>query len=459
MKKAKTIILIILCAALLGTIVWLGVRNQFAEKHSGHGFKYMNGFSSTDFTGYHVYDGQKLAVLDHEASLIIDREEDMPVLDGAEACYPLYAAAAKAVYKNIDQIESKWKKKPEDRITNGKIVTFTNTVYGYERLVERKADIIFAARPSQEQKEYAHNRMVQICTMPIAKEAFVFFIEEDNPVDSLTADQIRDIYSGKITNWNEVGGKNQKILAFQRPENSGSQVMMKYFMGDTQLKEPMTYEKIGGMGDVIQEVAQYANERGAMGYTFRYFLLGLQQEKNVKILKIDGVEPTIETIQNGSYPLVANVVMAYLKDNEKPNVQKMIDFMLSEDGQELITKTGYAPLGERQEARIENELPVTADYVSENGVLKTAGDWCVMNWNGKTFSNYFSYYGLQMEEDFLKDRYSLLLETEKESYGEMIMRMEGNRLIVCGYTDKDMRFSETPPSADLPSAGTEFILK
>ncbi|MCR4950707.1 MAG: hypothetical protein K6A40_05235, partial [Solobacterium sp.] len=99
----------ILGAAVLGTIVWFGMRNQFAEKHSGHGFKYMNGFSSTNFTGYHVYDGEKLAVLDHEASLIIDKEEDMPVLDGAEACYPLYAAAAKAVYKNIDQIELEWK--------------------------------------------------------------------------------------------------------------------------------------------------------------------------------------------------------------------------------------------------------------------------------------------------------------------------------------------------------------
>ncbi|MCR5794417.1 MAG: substrate-binding domain-containing protein [Solobacterium sp.] len=457
MKKAKTVILLLLCAAVMGTAVWFAVRNNYQEKHSGHGFKYMNGFSSTDFTGYHVYDGGKLASLDHDASLIIEQEEDMPVLDGAEACYPLYCAAARAVYKNIAEIETEWKKEPENKITNGKIVTFTNTVYAYQRLVEGDADIVFAARPSQEQKEYAHDRLVRICTVPVAKEAFVFFVEEDNPVDSLSAEQIRDIYSGKITNWKEVGGEDRKILAYQRPENSGSQVMMKYFMKDVPLQEPETFERIGGMGDVIREVAQYANENGAMGYTFRYFLLGLQQEQHVKILKIDGVEPTIETIENGTYPAVASVVMAYLEGNDNPNVQKMIEFMQSEDGQELIEKTGYAPLGEKQEAQIENDIADTDEYVNGNGTLTTAGDWSVLVWKGKTYRNYFSYYGQDMDSDFLRDRYSVLLE-KNGVYAEMILRMDANRLIVEGYLENDS-ILEKAPFDDLPETGTEFVLK
>ena len=457
MKKAKTLILVLLCAAVLGTGLWFAVSKNYKDRHSGHGFKYMNGFSSTDFTGYHVYDGEKLASLDHEPSLVIENEEEMPVLDGAEACYPLYCAAARAVYKDIAQIETEWKKTPENKITNGKIVTFTNTVYAYERLVEREADIVFAARPSREQKEYAHDRLVRICTVPIAKEAFVFFVEEDNPVDSLSAEQIRDIYSGKITNWKEVGGENRKILAYQRPENSGSQVMMEYFMKDVPLQEPETFERIGGMGDVIREVAQYSNENGAMGYTFRYFLLGLQQEQHVKILKIDGVEPTVETIENGTYPAVASVVMAYLEDNANPNVQKMIGFMQSEDGQELIEKTGYAPLGEKQEATVENDIADTDEYVNENGTLTTAGDWSVFVWKGQTYRNYFSYYGQDMDEEYLRDRYSVLLENNGE-YSEMIMRMEGNRLIVEGYLDKD-GFLEKASFGDLPEAGTEFVLE
>ena len=123
-------------------------------------------------------------------------------------------------------------------VENGKIVTFTNTVYGYERLVDRKVDIMIAARPSDSQKEYAAQKIEQIETLPIAEEAFVFFVEESNPVRGLTSEQIRAIYHGDITNWKEVGGPDLKIIAFQRPENSGSQVMMKYFMGDVSLKEP-----------------------------------------------------------------------------------------------------------------------------------------------------------------------------------------------------------------------------
>ncbi|MBR1736269.1 MAG: hypothetical protein IJ736_04530, partial [Firmicutes bacterium] len=122
------------------------------QKYGGHGFDYMNGFSSTDFTGYHVYDGEKLATLDHESSLIIENEEDMPVLDGAEACYPLYSAVARTIYKDIDNIESNHS---DHDYYNGKIVTFTNTVYGYERLTDKEVDLIFAARPSSDQKEYA----------------------------------------------------------------------------------------------------------------------------------------------------------------------------------------------------------------------------------------------------------------------------------------------------------------
>ena len=177
---------------------------------------------------------------------------------------------------------------------------------------------------------------------PIGREGFVFFVEEDNPVDNLTSEQIRAIYHGDITNWKEVGGKNQAITAFQRPNNSGSQTMMEYFMGDVSLKEPLTYETVGAMEGVIRKVAEYANEAGAMGYTFRYFLEGLHQEKGVKILSVDGVAPTRENIENGSYPLTVGLCLVTRTNDPNPNVQKMIDFILSADGQEIIRRTGYA---------------------------------------------------------------------------------------------------------------------
>lgn len=328
--------------------------NRPNVKYGGHGFEYMHGYSSTDFTDYMVYaDDSKLVVLDHEPSLIIENEEDMPVLDGAEACYPLYAAFAKACYKDIDKIEMSYLNTDAD-YNNGKIVTFTNTIYGFDRLIcggldiekfDEGVDMFFGAKPSAEQLQDAKDSGVEIEITPIGKEAFVFFVEEDNPVNGLSSDDIRSIYHGDMDNWKNVGGNNQKIRAFQRPRNSGSQTMMTYFMKDVSLKEPLTYETIGGMGEVIRQVAQYSNEDGAIGYTFRYFLEGLNQEKGVKMLEVDGVYPTVENIENGTYPLTVDLCLITRKNDPNPYVEKMKEFILSEDGQYIIRQTGYGGLG------------------------------------------------------------------------------------------------------------------
>ncbi|MGX8680403.1 MAG: PstS family phosphate ABC transporter substrate-binding protein [bacterium] len=382
------------------------------EKYGGHGFEYMNGYSSTDFTGYHVYDDSKLYHLDHPASLQIEKEEDMPILDGAEACYPVYSAVAKAVYKDIDKIERKvYDERDEEDVynayynNNGKIVTFTNTVFGYDRLIQGNIDMMFAARPSTAQKAFAASLKEQIVTTPIGKEAFVFFVEEDNPVDSLTSDQLRAIYHGDITNWKEVGGKDQEIVPFQRPEESGSQVMMKYFMGDVSLKKPKTYEYNDAMTGVIEEVAQYNNEAGALGYTFKYFLTGLHQEQHVKILSVDGIAPTAETISHDTYPITGYLMCATLASNQKPYVKKMLDFLLSPDGQEIIEQTGYAPLSNTKvQPTIENEISKDKPTVSykikdknQQGTLdfyyistnELEGDVFILNYGGHSYKGYF----------------------------------------------------------------------
>jgi len=315
-KKKKGVFKIVLLGilgVLVLTVAVIGLMilkmNSDKNKYMGHGFKYMNGYSTTDFTGYHVYDGEKLVTLDHEASLRIENEADMPILDGAEACYPVYSALAKAVYKDIDKIEADYHNRAEEYwktrgkgddyemmtvyLCNGKYVSFTNTVQAYYRLINKEADLVIAARPSANQKAEAADKLEQIITVPIGREAFIFFVEEDNPIDNLTSEQIRQIYHGDITNWKQLGGKNENIVAFQRPEDSGSQVMMKWFMGDVSLKEPKKIEYIGGMGDIISKVAEYNNERGAIGYTFKYFLTGLNQEKHVKILSVDTAKKRI----------------------------------------------------------------------------------------------------------------------------------------------------------------------
>ncbi len=324
--------------------------NRPSVRYGGHGFEYMNGYSSTDFSDYMVWsEPSKLAKLDHEASLIIEDEKDMPRLDGAEACFPLYSAVAKAVYKDIAAIEKRYQsgegleegEKWDVLTANGKIVMFTNTVHAFSRLLDKKADILFGARPSRSQMQEAEDRHIELNVTPIGKEAFVFFVEPDNPVTNLSCEQIRAIYHGDITNWKEVGGKDQAILAFQRPENSGSQAMMDWFMGDVSLKKPQTYEYVDAMMGVLEKTAQYHNEKGAFGYSFRYFVEDLHQENDVRMIAVDGILPTRENIENGSYPLTVDLCTVSRKIHPNPYVQKMVDFMLSEDGQELVEKSGY----------------------------------------------------------------------------------------------------------------------
>lgn len=270
----------------------------------------------------------------------------MPTLDGAEACYPVYSAIAKAVYKDIDKIEEDYTLTEDylDNNTNGKIVTFTNTSVGYSRLIQGEVDMFFGAKPSQSQLEEAKEAGVEFEYTPIGQEAFIFFVNTNNPVSNLSSNQIRSIYHGDITHWNEVGGNNQEILAFQRPERSGSQAMMTYFMGDVSLKEPLQYEYVSGMTGIISQTAEYNGEDDAIGYTFKYFLEGLHQEQNVKILSIDGVEPTAENIKSKTYPLSTYLYCVTLKSNEKENVQKLKDYLLSPQGQYIIEQTGYCSL-------------------------------------------------------------------------------------------------------------------
>ena len=158
LKKATPFLAVM--ALCVGTMAVLAARRP-AVRYEGHGFEYMHGWSSTDFSDYMVWsEPSKLAALDHPASLIIEEEKDMPRLDGAEACFPLYSAVAKAVYKDIAAIEERYQRgegleydweKWEYIANNGNIVSFTNTVQGFMRLISRDIDIFFGARPSKDQ--------------------------------------------------------------------------------------------------------------------------------------------------------------------------------------------------------------------------------------------------------------------------------------------------------------------
>jgi len=274
-------------------------------------------------------EGNKLALINEPTTLTIT--EDLPVLDGATALYPVYAAFANAVY-------------PAELIDEYENLLCSRTTWAYERLVDGEADVIFVAGPSDEQLQYAADKGEEMVFTPIGRECFVFFVNAQNPVNGLTVDQIRGIYSGEITNWKTLGADVGKIRPFQRDEGSGSQSALVRFMGDTPLMEPAMENRVDGMGGIIERTADYRNFPNAIGYSFRFYSTEMVQNGEIKLLEINGIAPTKENILNNTYPISDSFYAVTLASNDNPNVPLLIDWILSEQGQQLIDQTGYVAL-------------------------------------------------------------------------------------------------------------------
>ncbi|WP_258000414.1 PstS family phosphate ABC transporter substrate-binding protein [Bacillus sp. Marseille-P3661] len=273
----------------------------------------------------------KVVSLEEPSALKI--KNHLPKIDGATALYPLYAAFAQATYpeKEYDVYFSE--------------VMSNRTGVAYKNLMNGEVDIIFALGPSQRQIDYADQLGVELELTPIGKEAFVFFVNSRNPIEGLTVKQIQGIYSGKVENWREVGGKNDSIRAFQRPDDSGSQTALESLMGEVPIMEAPTEDIVSGMGGIIAQTAKYRNYKNALGYTFRFFSTEMVKNGDIRHLKIDGIYPDKENIRNGLYPL-STEFYAITAGSTNPHLDDLINWILSEQGQMLVEKTGYIPIKE-----------------------------------------------------------------------------------------------------------------
>jgi len=260
--------------------------------------------------------------------------ENLPVLDGAAALVPVYAAIIENVYpEGCVTYEGGTFSDDNyygENFSEESAMQYKNTVRGYEAIVDGTTDILFCAGPSEQQKQYAEEQGVELVYVPIGLEGFVFFVNENNPVDNLTIDQIRKIYACEYTNWSEVGGANRVINPVTRLEGSGSQTTFEAFMGDYPIgvKSP------------------FAITGASIGFSFRYYMDGIVANDAVKMIALNGVYPSAENIQNRSYPIVAEFYAIYRADNENENIPVLIDWILSEEGQEIIEKCGYVRRGD-----------------------------------------------------------------------------------------------------------------
>lgn len=212
-------------------------------------------------------------------------------------------------------------------------------------LIDKKADIILSARKiSPDEKVYADNAGVGLIEMPIALDAFVFVTHLDNPVKSLTTQQVQDIYTGKVKNWKEVGGSDEVIKPYTRNQNSGSQELMESLVmkGLSMADIEVDYEpELPSMSLVFTRLRSDVN---ALGYTVYYYKEQIVRDNVVKSLAIDGIFPDKQSIKNKTYPYVAEVYATIRSDLDRNTMAyKLFELLQSDAGKSSILESGYIP--------------------------------------------------------------------------------------------------------------------
>ena len=245
---------------------------------------------------------------------------DLPVIDGAAALVPVFNSFVYSLYpENSVKYES-------GDFTSDSALQYHNTRGAYKGIVDGDIDIAFCAKPSDDQVQYGLDNGVELELTPIGREAFVFLVNKENPVNNLTMEQLKDIYTGKITNWKDVGGANRPINVVQRNQGSGSQTTLEKLFG-----KDIASNFFGPLG-------------ASIGFSFRFYVEELTKHGHIKMLELNSVYPDRNNVQSNAYPIVSNFFAVTRKGETNPNVQKVLDFILSPTGQDIINEVGYVGL-------------------------------------------------------------------------------------------------------------------
>lgn len=272
-----------------------------------------------------------------------------PCLDGSTVAVPLGMELARQIL-NLEESDL------------GGFVTFSTTHSAYERLIGKKpnpsamiaseriamddqhpVDLILATEPSKEELQMAADAGVTLQKAPFCYDAFVFLVNIQNPVNNLTMEQIRQVYTGEIMNWQTFGGLNRQILPFQREPNSGSQTAMENLVMQG-LPMAGTVENFvsDGMCELIAQIGNYDNGKDSIGYSYLYYVENLYRSQDVKVLSVNGVAPTPENLRNGTYPLTTSYYAVYREGEEIGAA--FAQWLYGEQGQECVAQAGYIPV-------------------------------------------------------------------------------------------------------------------
>lgn len=255
---------------------------------------------------------------------------DFPRMDGSTATIPL----GSLVLQRTTGL---------DAATADSSVQFSTTPDAYQHLSDDSTDLLLAYEPDAQTRAAVDPDGTKLELTPIGRDALVFLTNDSNPVRNLTSEQVREIYAGTITRWSQVGGPDTPIVAFQRPEQSGSQALMrKLVMGSTPMADAPTELVTAETGALVDGVAAYDNTGTALGYSVYYYVTNQYAVPGIRILTIDGVAPNPTTIADGSYRWV-NDFYAVVRASEPTNspARQVLAWLGTDEGRQTVTDAGH----------------------------------------------------------------------------------------------------------------------
>ena len=263
-------------------------------------------------------------------------EEDFPKLDGSTACIPLMAQMmADTTGRDLEEAQS--------------TISVSTTAYAWENfgLYDTDTQMLVVYEAPDYVKKELEEAKVELESKPIGRDALVFIVNENNPVKSLTQQQLKDIYAGKITNWKDVGGEDLNIVAFQRGEDSGSQTLFKKLLiQGGELMTPPSELAPAAMGELVDSIADYNNSANAIGFSVYYYIDQMYSKPGLRLLAVDGVTPSNDTLADGSYPLCNDFYAVIHPDAAADSPERRLyDWLDTDAGQDCIKKSGYVAVG------------------------------------------------------------------------------------------------------------------
>ncbi len=212
---------------------------------------------------------------------------------------------------------------------------------GIASLINGTTDICMSSRPMKpdEKKKLRDRYQTMGVELPVARDGLTIYVHESNPVKELTLEQLRLVYTGATTNWKQLGGADSRIVLYSRENSSGTYVYFK----DHVLKGQdyaASAQTLPGTAAVVNAVARDPN---GIGYGGAAYAKGIREVAVKKDAQVPGVLPTEATIRDGSYPITRSLFF-YTRTKPSGDVKALVDWVLSEEGQKVVTKVGYFPI-------------------------------------------------------------------------------------------------------------------